>query len=85
MTSDGFVCRFCLRELHKEEACNLPQPDLKCDVCQETFDTSESCWDCYWLPFPLRVCTECLAEDAEIYTESTQISDLTDLTVKNTA
>ena len=68
MTNDeGFVCRFCERLLHKEEACDLRQPVVLCDVCQEAFDTNELCWDCYWLPYPLRVCAECLAEDREVY------------------
>lgn len=54
------ICRCCLADKHEEEMCDLPNTIAICDMCREEFDTSELCWDCYWLPYPLRCCAGCL-------------------------
>lgn len=68
------ICRFCLENKHEEEMCDLAQTIATCDVCREEFDTSELCWECYWLPYPLRCCAECI--QPEIDNQSDRASEL---------
>ena len=69
MISEGFICRFCFQLKHSEESCEWLNHNVMCDCCRQTFDPSDLCWDCYMLPYPLRLCAECLAIEEEYVTQ----------------
>lgn len=70
MPPDGFTCRFCNERKHQEEGCeqHIYQTDVMCDCCREMFDANELCWNCYMLPYPIRLCADCL-EAEEVHDE----------------
>ncbi len=37
-----------------------------CDACREEFDPSELCRSCYYKPYPLRLCSNCIVEINEL-------------------
>ncbi len=56
-------CRLCGID-ETDGDCGLR--DATCDACREEFDASELCRPCYYKPYPLRLCSKCIAETSEM-------------------
>jgi hypothetical protein len=60
---EDFKCRLCGAE---ETEADCGSREVVCDACRQEFDASESCRSCYYKPYPLRLCAECITEINEI-------------------
>jgi hypothetical protein len=60
---ENFKCRLCGTE---ETDGDCSSRYATCDACREEFDPSELCRSCYDKPYPLRLCSKCIAETSEL-------------------
>lgn len=62
-TEEDFKCRLCgIGETDGD----CGSRDVTCDACREQFDPSELCCSCYYRPYPLRLCSKCIAQTSEL-------------------
>ena len=62
MEEEEFACVRC--GCQTESDCG--SVETRCDLCRENFDSSALCRRCYYEPYPLRLCPECIDRIKEL-------------------